>query len=406
MASYTEQVLVEKLNKMSTSQQSIQTLSHWIIYHRKRFVQSVQIWEKEIYTAPTEKKITFLYLANDVMQTSRKKGGEFIKEFSKVLPKTVEFVYRTSDTQTHKAILRLIEIWEERRVLSSPVIEEMKSMLFPKGKVLSANDTSSVSYNNVQQINDSSVFPSALLMQHPSKDNPVNEALLQVEEIEVAQDLAIEKVQNIRPEILNGQLLRTIQNEIQLVELTRETEEAQKSLIQYRRKLEENLKRRSSLIAILSECIEKQENLINKTTISLQDCDKQLAQIQTIKWDLESLKVKFPNSFSNKQETTENTYSPGASPQTPTTPPRTPPDFSSDLKRQKFNHPIDNSLNQIIWNAPPINQGVSMLPTQTLTPSGPLLNQFSHIQQPTQFHLQSNSIVSHSNVDPRTHHIG
>lgn len=47
-----------------------------------------------LLTAPPEKRVTFLYLANDVMQTSRAKGPEFIQEFSKVLVPVVQKVYR------------------------------------------------------------------------------------------------------------------------------------------------------------------------------------------------------------------------------------------------------------------------------------------------------------------------
>jgi regulator of Ty1 transposition protein 103 len=31
--------------------------------------------------APTERKVTLLYLANDILQNSRKKGPEFVNEF-------------------------------------------------------------------------------------------------------------------------------------------------------------------------------------------------------------------------------------------------------------------------------------------------------------------------------------
>lgn len=43
---------------------------------------------------PKERKLVFLYLANDIMQTSRKRGGEFIREFSKVLTRAVQHVHR------------------------------------------------------------------------------------------------------------------------------------------------------------------------------------------------------------------------------------------------------------------------------------------------------------------------
>jgi len=66
------------------------------------------VWDREIYKgtlvsfiqasceflAPKERKLVFLYLANDIMQTSRKKGGEFIKEFSRVMPGAIMHIHR------------------------------------------------------------------------------------------------------------------------------------------------------------------------------------------------------------------------------------------------------------------------------------------------------------------------
>lgn len=37
------------------------------------------------FPAPKEKKLLFMWLANDIVQISRKKGGEFVREFGKIL---------------------------------------------------------------------------------------------------------------------------------------------------------------------------------------------------------------------------------------------------------------------------------------------------------------------------------
>jgi nitrogenase molybdenum-iron protein alpha/beta subunit len=44
--------------------------------------------------APKDRRLLFLWLANDIVQTSKKKGNEFIKEFAKLLEPCVAFVYR------------------------------------------------------------------------------------------------------------------------------------------------------------------------------------------------------------------------------------------------------------------------------------------------------------------------
>jgi len=47
MAGFTLQAFEKKLNEFNSSQQSIQTLSLWLIHHRKHFKSIVQTWFKE-----------------------------------------------------------------------------------------------------------------------------------------------------------------------------------------------------------------------------------------------------------------------------------------------------------------------------------------------------------------------
>lgn len=44
--------------------------------------------------AKSSRKILYLYLANDIMQNSRKKTQDFIKGFSEVLPEVIDKIWR------------------------------------------------------------------------------------------------------------------------------------------------------------------------------------------------------------------------------------------------------------------------------------------------------------------------
>ena len=44
MSGFTDQSFVSKLSKLSDSQQSIQTLSHWVQYHKKACDDSAAVW--------------------------------------------------------------------------------------------------------------------------------------------------------------------------------------------------------------------------------------------------------------------------------------------------------------------------------------------------------------------------
>lgn len=68
----------------------------------------------------------FMYLANDVIQNSKKKGPEFGKEFEMVLPKAFEHM-KGFDEKTRERLNRLLQIWEERGVYDKAQIAEFKT---------------------------------------------------------------------------------------------------------------------------------------------------------------------------------------------------------------------------------------------------------------------------------------
>ncbi|XP_059640020.1 uncharacterized protein LOC132282378 [Cornus florida] len=118
-SSFNPQILVEKLAKLNNSQQSIETLSHWCIFHMNKAKQVVETWARQFHCSPREQRLAFLYLANDILQNSRRKGSEFVGEFWKVLPDALRDVTESGDEFGKHAALRLISIWEERKVFGS-----------------------------------------------------------------------------------------------------------------------------------------------------------------------------------------------------------------------------------------------------------------------------------------------
>ncbi|KAI4375395.1 hypothetical protein MLD38_013271 [Melastoma candidum] len=126
------QILIEKLAKLNLSQASIETLSYWCIFHMNNAKYVVDTWEREFHCSPQEQRVAFLYLANDIMQNSRKKGIEFVNEFGRVLPDALHNVVHNGDDFGRNAAYRLLNIWEERKVFDSHVellTEEFKRRL-------------------------------------------------------------------------------------------------------------------------------------------------------------------------------------------------------------------------------------------------------------------------------------
>lgn len=48
MSSFSESALERKLSELSNSQQSVQTLSLWLIHHRKHAGPIVVVWHREL----------------------------------------------------------------------------------------------------------------------------------------------------------------------------------------------------------------------------------------------------------------------------------------------------------------------------------------------------------------------
>ncbi|KAI3722176.1 hypothetical protein L2E82_33204 [Cichorium intybus] len=118
-SAFNPQILVEKLAKLNNSQQSIETLSHWCIFHMNKAKQVVETWARQFHSSPRDQRLAFLYLANDILQNSRRKGSEFVGEFWKVLPDALRDVIDNGDEFGRNSALRLVTILDERKVFGS-----------------------------------------------------------------------------------------------------------------------------------------------------------------------------------------------------------------------------------------------------------------------------------------------
>lgn len=94
-------------------------LSHWCIFHRSKAERVVTTWDKQFRSLEMHQKVPLLYLANDILQNSKRKGNEFVTEFWKVLPSALKEMVEKGDDRGKKVVARLLEIWEERKVFGS-----------------------------------------------------------------------------------------------------------------------------------------------------------------------------------------------------------------------------------------------------------------------------------------------
>ncbi|KAK6922961.1 CID domain [Dillenia turbinata] len=85
----------------------IKTLSHWCIFHRSKAELVVRTWDKQFHDSEMAQKVPLLYLANDILQNSKRKGNEFVNEFWKVLPPALKDVIDKGDDHGMNVVSRL-----------------------------------------------------------------------------------------------------------------------------------------------------------------------------------------------------------------------------------------------------------------------------------------------------------
>jgi regulator of Ty1 transposition protein 103 len=82
------------------------------------------------FTASNNRKLTFMYLANDVIQNSKKKGPEFGAEFEGILKKAYEHMGSWHpDPKTRQGLNRILQVWQEREVYDAKKINEWRKAL-------------------------------------------------------------------------------------------------------------------------------------------------------------------------------------------------------------------------------------------------------------------------------------
>lgn len=99
------------------------------------------------FTVAKNKKLTFMYLANDVIQNSKKKGPEYGREFLKVLPKAFQHIGEccASDEKTNASLARILNIWEERGVYEAKICQDFRAAMRPQTQQKAATTSSASS---------------------------------------------------------------------------------------------------------------------------------------------------------------------------------------------------------------------------------------------------------------------
>ncbi|XP_077370647.1 regulation of nuclear pre-mRNA domain-containing protein 1B isoform X2 [Festucalex cinctus] len=298
MSSFSEAALEKKLSELSSSQQSVQTLSLWIIHHRKHSGLIVKVWHRELKKAKTSRKLTFLYLANDVIQNSKKKGPEFTKDFETVLIDACSHVASEVDESCKKHMERLLNIWKERSLYRSDFIQQLTLAIEDSNSPPPTEEKKPVkrTYQKIQQEEEEDEDDDYRSITSPrntdASANQLTEELVKaLQDLENAAsgDAAVrQKIASLPQEVQDVSLLEKITDKEAADNLSKTVDEACLLLAEYNGRLAAELEDRRQLARMLTDYIGSQKEALVEREKKLEEYKQKLARVTQVRKELKS----------------------------------------------------------------------------------------------------------------------
>ncbi|KAK8533772.1 hypothetical protein V6N13_028546 [Hibiscus sabdariffa] len=270
---FSEQILADKLSKLNSTQQCIETLSHWCIFHQSKAALVVATWDKQFHSSQMAQKVPLLYLANDILQNSKRKGNEFVNEFWKVLPAALKDLLENGDDRGKNVVSRLVGIWEERRVFGSRARSLKDVMLgeeVPPPLELSRKHTRSASVRIVKR--DSRSIKTKLSIGGTAEKLVSAFHLILSEQTNEDEEMskcksAVHRVRKIEKDV---DIACSIAKNPKRKTLSKELEDEENLLKECNEKLKSVEANRAALVAQLKEALHEQESELENVRTQMQ----------------------------------------------------------------------------------------------------------------------------------------
>lgn len=288
-----------------------------IINVRQKFSISAHI------TASKSKKLTFMFLANDVIQNSKRKGPEYATEFSKVLAKAfahIREVCSADNKKTIDSLDRILSIWDDRSVYSETEIKAYRRALTGSetkhaesssgDKKRRHEDAAAVAAkrakskeqhakSEVVEVNGTKETHVTLSPHEAFGDPPEPEELiraLQGVENSASSDVGVrQKIANLPLEYTEVSMLSKLENKDAALKLAEQVSDAVKLLNDYNNRLCGEMEDRKRLQVMLKDFAQEQKELVSQAESRLEEYGKKLAKVKEVQREIRNHLKNLPD---------------------------------------------------------------------------------------------------------------
>ncbi|KAH6603331.1 hypothetical protein Trco_008106 [Trichoderma cornu-damae] len=126
---YNDDSVLARLSALNESHDSIATAAQWIMFHRqakppwtRHADRTVALWMQRLKDSSSTKRLSLVYLANEVAQQSRIRHKEdFIIAFSPVIAEAAAVAYKGAPAEIQAKLRRVIDVWKDRSIFEAPI---------------------------------------------------------------------------------------------------------------------------------------------------------------------------------------------------------------------------------------------------------------------------------------------
>uniref|UniRef100_A0A915CNX7 CID domain-containing protein n=1 Tax=Ditylenchus dipsaci TaxID=166011 RepID=A0A915CNX7_9BILA len=305
MSGFSEESMSERLRRLTSACQSVQTLSMWIIHHQKKHADDIlSTWLKEVTsnTSP-DKLISLVYLANDVIQNCRKKNPQFMKSFFSVLQPAFNHISEVGDEKVLGSVSRIIHVWKERMIYTADEIESLSDCILRPGVQSPSFPVNSNAAGGGANLDDPSTTP-------PPSQSPTTSTTKKAEHREdedpASADAKIRQLISVYPESIANPELRQIKTMEQAQELMDKINEAGPIVNAYCSRLKTELTDRRTAQRLLDDYLQALNDSSERNKKLMSSVRKQIDHIDHEKKEMTKHIENLPdlNEVEIKESTT------------------------------------------------------------------------------------------------------
>ncbi|KAL8706118.1 MAG: hypothetical protein Q9201_000820 [Fulgogasparrea decipioides] len=132
---YTDDAVKARFSSLNETQESIASVAQWIIFHRRHADRTCAIWLERLRETTANKRLTLIYLANEVVQQSKaRRKDDFLIAFSPVIAEATATAYKGATNDVQEKIRRTVEVWSQRRIFDKPIQEAVEARILELDK--------------------------------------------------------------------------------------------------------------------------------------------------------------------------------------------------------------------------------------------------------------------------------